>query len=325
MFVDSAVIHVKAGDGGAGCVAFRREKYIPKGGPAGGDGGHGGDVILVADKHVRTLLDFQHKTKFLGERGRHGLGDNKTGRSGESITVRVPIGTVVTDQADGQILADFTRPGDSSVVAKGGRGGRGNARFVTPTNRAPRDCEPGQEGEEKHLALELKLLADIGLVGLPNAGKSTLLSRISAARPKIADYPFTTLQPNLGIVKSNSGQTFVVADIPGLIEGAHEGKGLGIRFLKHIERTQVLAILIDLNAEDPKQDYLVLMNELASYNIELQNRPKVIVFTKKDLRPSPFKVPSWAKKMPHLVISAVAGTGLDKCIQMLWEMLQQQA
>lgn len=325
MFVDSAIIHVKAGDGGAGCVAFRREKYIPKGGPAGGDGGNGGDVVLIADKHVRTLLDFQYKTKFQAERGKHGLGDNKTGRSGESITVRVPIGTVVSDQADGQILADLTRHGDSSVVAKGGRGGRGNARYVTPTNRTPREYEPGQEGEEKHLALELKLLADVGLVGLPNAGKSTLLSRISAARPKIADYPFTTLQPNLGIVKSSSGQTFVVADIPGLIEGAHEGKGLGIRFLKHIERTRVLAILIDLNSEDPKQDYRVLMNELASYNIDLQNRPKVIVFTKQDLRPSPVKIPAWAKKTPHLVISAVAGNGLDECIQTLWEMLHQQA
>jgi GTP-binding protein len=325
MFVDSAIIHVKAGDGGAGCVAFRREKYIPKGGPAGGDGGHGGDVILIADKHVRTLLDFQYKTKFQADRGKHGLGDNKTGRSGESITVRVPIGTVVTDQANGEILADLTHHGEASVVAKGGRGGRGNARFVTPTNRAPREYEPGHEGEEKHLALELKLLADVGLVGLPNAGKSTLLSRISAARPKIADYPFTTLQPNLGIVKASSGQTFVVADIPGLIEGAHEGKGLGIRFLKHIERTRVLAILIDLNSDDPKQDYQVLMNELASYNIDLQHRPKVIVFTKRDLRSSPFKIPAWAKKMPHLVISAVAGTGLDECVQALWEMLQQPA
>jgi GTP-binding protein len=323
MFVDSAIIHVKAGDGGAGCLAFRREKYIPKGGPAGGDGGHGGDVILIADKHVRTLLDFQHKTKYQGQRGRHGLGDNKTGRSGESVTVRVPIGTTVSDQDSGEVLADLTHHGDSCVVAKGGRGGRGNARFVTPTNRAPREYEPGQEGEEKHLALELKLLADIGLVGLPNAGKSTLLSRISAARPKIADYPFTTLQPNLGIVKANSGQTFVVADIPGLIEGAHEGKGLGIRFLKHIERTRLLALLIDLNGENPKQDYTTLMNELASYNIELQKRPKVLVFTKQDLSVKAFKVPAWAKKMPHLVISAMAGTGLDVCIQTFWEMLQK--
>jgi len=269
------------------------------------------------------LLDFQYKTKYQAQRGRHGLGDNKTGRSGESVTVRVPIGTAVSDQDSGEVLADLTRHGDSCVVAKGGRGGRGNARFVTPTNRAPREYEPGQEGEEKHLALELKLLADVGLVGLPNAGKSTLLSRISAARPKIADYPFTTLQPNLGIVKASSGQTFVVADIPGLIEGAHEGKGLGIRFLKHIERTQVLALLIELNGEDPKQDYTTLMNELARYNSELLKRPKVLVFTKQDLSARAFKIPAWAKKMPHLVISAVAGTGLDECIQTFWEMLQK--
>jgi GTPase len=325
MFVDSAEIYVKAGDGGSGCIAFRREKYVPKGGPAGGDGGHGGDVIVLADKHVRTLLDFKYKTKFEAQRGQHGQGDNKTGKSGESLFVHLPIGTVVSHKETETVLADLHEEGQAIVVAQGGRGGRGNARFATSTNRTPREYDVGPPGEEKHLLLELKLLADVGLVGLPNAGKSTLLSCISAARPKIADYAFTTLTPNLGIVKNREGQSFVVADIPGLIEGAHTGKGLGIQFLRHIERTKILAILIDATSENPKQDFLVLMNELALYKVDLQKKTKVIVFTKKDLLTGKYRRPQLSKSDPHLVISAVTGIHLDELVQTLWEMLQQQA
>ncbi len=227
MFIDRAKIRVEAGAGGAGCVAFRREKYIPKGGPNGGDGGNGGDVVAVADFHIHTLLDFQYKTQYKAQRGMHGLGANKTGKSGESLIIRMPIGTLIKDTESGELVADLTEDGQQAIIAYGGRGGRGNARFATPTNRTPREWDPGVPGQLRELELELKLIADVGLVGLPNAGKSTLLSRISAARPKIADYPFTTLVPNLGIVRVDEAKSYVVADIPGLIEGAHEGKGLG--------------------------------------------------------------------------------------------------
>lgn len=322
MFIDRAEIHIKAGNGGSGCIAFRREKYVPKGGPAGGDGGHGGDVVVVADEHVRTLLDFRYKNKYSAQNGRHGQGDLKTGKSGQALTLRLPVGTLILDKATEEILVDLTSAGQTAVVAKGGRGGRGNARFTSSTNRTPRQYEDGQDGEERTLTLELKLLADVGLVGLPNAGKSTLLSCISAARPKIADYAFTTLQPNLGIVHYQDGPSFVVADIPGLIEGAHTGRGLGIQFLRHIERTRVLAILIDASSENPREDFKVLMNELASYKKELQKKPKVIVFTKKDLLTKQFRAPRLSRGDPHVVISAVAGLHLDELVRILWERLQ---
>ena len=279
MFIDYAKIIIKAGDGGAGCVAFRREKFVPKGGPSGGDGGKGGDVLIQADRHLHTLLDFQYQRIFRAERGEHGEGSNMTGKSGKDIIIRMPVGTVVKDAKTEEILVDLVRDGQTAVVARGGRGGRGNARFVTPTNQAPREWEPGQKGEEREVLLELKLIADVGLVGLPNAGKSTLLARISAARPKIAAYPFTTLTPNLGIVRLDDERNFVVADIPGLIEGAHQGKGLGIRFLRHIERTKILAVLLDLSSSNIENDYQILLNELLSYSEEMLKKPRLVVLT----------------------------------------------
>src|SRR3989337_1963612 len=245
-FVDEGKIYVKSGRGGKGCVSFRREKFVPRGGPNGGDGGNGGSVILIARQNMSSLLDHRYKQHYKAENGEHGRGKDQHGKNAPTLLVPVPVGTVVKDFFTGEILGDLTEDGDTLVVAKGGRGGRGNARFATPTNRAPRYAEPGEEAEERTLLLELKLLADVGIIGFPNAGKSTLISRISAARPKIADYPFTTLIPNLGVVSYNEGKTFVVADIPGLIKGAHEGTGLGIKFLRHIERTKVLIHLIDL-------------------------------------------------------------------------------
>src|SRR6516162_7915408 len=247
MLVDEVIISVKAGNGGNGCLAFRREKYVPRGGPSGGDGGRGGDVILTASQHHNTLLHLRFNPEHKAERGRHGEGSNRKGRDGESVEVPVPVGTIVQDAETGDVLHDFTSAGDHYLAAHGGRGGRGNARFATSTHQAPTEHEPGRPGEEKRLRLELKLLADVGLVGFPNAGKSTLISRISAARPKIADYPFTTLEPNLGVVELPDYRSFVVADIPGLIEGAHEGHGLGIQFLRHIERTRLLVHLVDVS------------------------------------------------------------------------------
>ena len=280
MFIDYATITVKAGDGGAGCVAFRREKFVPKGGPSGGDGGKGGNVVVVADEHIHTLMDFRYTKHYKAERGQHGQGSNKTGKSGNDEYIRLPVGTVIKDAETDAVLADLVSHGQTEVIARGGRGGKGNARYVTPTNQAPRDWEPGFPGEEKQIVLELKLIADIGLVGLPNAGKSTLLSRISAARPKVAAYPFTTLAPNLGIVQLDEFRSFVVADIPGLIEGAHTGKGLGYQFLRHIERKRIISILIDSTSENIQTEYQTLMNELESYNSDLTNKPKLIVFTK---------------------------------------------
>jgi len=326
MFIDHAKISVVAGSGGAGCVAFRREKYIPKGGPSGGDGGHGGDVIAQADRHIHTLLDFKFETRYKAERGTHGMGSNMTGKSGESLVIRVPVGTVIRDAEDGRVLADLVEEGQQAVIAKGGRGGRGNARFTTPTNRAPREWEPGFPGEERTVELELKLIADVGLVGLPNAGKSTLLSRVSAARPKIADYPFTTLTPNLGIVRAGEKGTFVMADIPGLISGAHEGKGLGIQFLRHIERTKILAILLDCNSDSMESDYQILIHELESYSPLLLQKKRIVVYTKKDLNPGKF---SGLKKkiigpVPALTLSAVSGEGLDELIRLLWDILHEE-
>jgi len=318
MFIDEVRIRVKAGDGGNGCMAFRREKYVPRGGPSGGDGGRGGDVILVASEHYNTLLHFRFNPEHTAERGRHGEGSNRTGRDGASIDVPVPVGTVVYDAETGELLHDFTRSGDRFIIARGGRGGRGNQHFATPTHQAPTEHEPGRPGEEKRLRLELKLLADVGLVGFPNAGKSTLISRISAARPKIADYPFTTLEPNLGVV-SVGDQTFVVADIPGLIEGAHLGHGLGVQFLRHIERTRLLVHLVDVSevtGRDPVDDFRVIMEELASFSEDLAKKPMFLVASKVDVaqdreRIEKLRALAEVKGLPFHAISSVTGEGIE--------------
>jgi GTPase len=320
MFIDEVRIQVKAGDGGNGCISFRREKFIPKGGPSGGDGGRGGDITLVASPHYNTLLHFRFNPEHKAERGRHGEGSNKTGRDGSSVEIPVPVGTAVYDEESGELLYDFTAPGDRYVVARGGRGGRGNARFATSTNQTPRVAEPGRIGDERRLRLELKLLADAGLVGFPNAGKSTLISRISAARPKIADYPFTTLEPNLGVVSVYEHRTFVVADIPGLIEGAHEGHGLGHAFLRHIERTRLLVHLVDVSessGRDPADDFRVILEELASFSEDLAAKPMIVVATKIDAAQDPGRldrVRSLAaeRDLPFYAISSVTGEGVER-------------
>lgn len=321
-FIDSARIHVKAGDGGVGCVSFRREKFIPKGGPDGGDGGRGGDVIVSANKQLNTLLDYQYKTKYKAQRGEHGLGSNKTGRSAQDIVLKVPTGTVIRDLGSNDIIGDLLDDGQKFVVAKGGRGGRGNAAFATSTNQAPREYELGEPGEERDIELELKLLADVGLVGYPNAGKSTLISVISAAKPKIADYPFTTLVPNLGIVRVDMGRSFVVADIPGLIKGAHAGKGLGIQFLRHIERTKVLVFLIESTSNNPKEDYRVLLKELKLFSQDLPKKPKIIALTKIDLLDE--KQLRSLKKIsfgavPVLLMSSVSNSGVKSLVTEMWK------
>lgn len=325
-FVDTAIIRVKAGDGGRGCVSFRREKYVPKGGPDGGDGGNGGDVILVADPHLSTLLDYRYRHVYIAENGRPGEGNNRTGRSGAPLELRVPCGTLVRDAITGENLGDLTEPGQRLVVARGGRGGRGNAAFATPTNRAPRFAEPGQPGEERLLQLELKLLADVGLVGFPNAGKSTLLATISAARPKIADYPFTTLSPVLGMVRLGPEQSFVVADIPGLIEGAHSGRGLGLQFLRHIERTRVLVFLLESTSPDPAADYATLLQELRSYNPELLAKQRIICLSKADLLSEEQRQQLSTlciDGQSPLLISALTGEGIQQLLYRMWEALQQ--
>ncbi|HLH38875.1 MAG TPA: GTPase ObgE [Bryobacteraceae bacterium] len=319
MFIDEVRIYVKAGNGGNGCLAFRREKYVPRGGPSGGDGGRGGDVTLVASEHYNTLLHFRFNPEYKAERGRHGEGSNRTGREGESIDIPTPVGTVVYDADTGELLHDFTTPGDRFVVARGGRGGRGNARFATSTHQAPTEHEPGHPGEERRLRLELKLLADVGLVGFPNAGKSTLISRISAARPKIADYPFTTLEPNLGVVRTDGDRTYVVADIPGLIEGAHLGHGLGTQFLRHIERTRLLAHLVDVSessGRDPVQDFEIVVRELASFSATLLEKPMIVVATKLDAAQAEVRVAALEdlarrRNLPFFKISSVTGQGID--------------
>src|SRR5579872_1872869 len=275
MFVDEVDIHVAAGDGGRGCLGFRREKYVPRGGPSGGDGGHGGDIVMTATIHRNTLLHFRFNPEYTAQRGRHGEGSQRTGHDGTSLNVEVPVGTTVYDEETGEKLYDFTHDGETWLAAKGGRGGRGNARFATATHQAPTEHEAGKPGQFRKLRLELRLLADVGLVGYPNAGKSTLISRISAARPRIADYPFTTLEPNLGVVQMPDLRSFVVADIPGIIEGAHEGRGLGIQFLKHVERTRLLVHLVDMSdtGRDPVHDFETLMNELASFSEALAKKP----------------------------------------------------
>jgi GTP-binding protein len=318
MFIDEVKIRVKAGNGGNGCLAFRREKYVPRGGPSGGDGGRGGDITMVASEHHNTLLHFRFNPEHTAERGRHGEGSNRSGREGESIELPVPVGTVVYDADTGELLHDFTKAGDRFLVARGGRGGRGNQHFATPTHQAPTEHEPGREGDEKHLRLELKLLADVGLVGFPNAGKSTLISRISAAHPKIADYPFTTLEPNLGVV-SVDHRSFVVADIPGLIEGAHLGHGLGTQFLRHIERTRLLVHLVDVSetsGRDPVEDFRVVMEELASFREELARKPMFVVASKIDAAQDPDRISrlkslATAKGLPFYEISSVTGRGIE--------------
>src|SRR5580704_16556768 len=318
MFIDEVRIRVKAGDGGNGCLAFRREKYVPRGGPSGGDGGHGGDVVFVASEHHNTLLHFRFNPEHEAERGRHGEGSQRTGRDGASKDVPVPVGTVVYDDNTGEQLHDFTQAGERFVIARGGRGGRGNQHFATSTHQAPTEHEPGHPGEGKRLRLELKLLADVGLVGFPNAGKSTLISRISAARPKIADYPFTTLEPNLGVV-SVGDETFVVADIPGLIEGAHLGHGLGTQFLRHVERTRLLVHLVDVSessGRDPVEDFEVVMEELASFREDLIRRPMLVVASKIDVAQNPDRIARLRalaadKGLPFYEISSVTGQGIE--------------
>jgi GTP-binding protein len=286
MFYDQAKIYVKGGDGGAGAVAFRREKYVPEGGPSGGDGGRGGSIIFIGDEGLRTLVDFRYKRHYKGNRGEHGQSKNMTGKSGEDIVLRIPVGTVVIDDQTGAAIADITKHGQRVVVAAGGRGGRGNARFMSNTNKAPTLAENGEPGEENWLRLELKLLADVGLVGFPNVGKSTIISQVSAARPKIADYHFTTLIPNLGVVELDDGQSFVMADIPGLIEGAHSGAGLGHEFLRHIERTRLLLHVLDISGSeerDPLEDLRIIQEELRLYSPVLAQRPVIIVANKMDI------------------------------------------
>lgn len=318
MFIDEVLISVKAGDGGNGCLAFRREKYVPRGGPSGGDGGHGGDVALTASTHYNTLLHFRFNPEHKAERGRHGEGSNRTGRDGGSIELPVPVGTVVYDAQTGEQLFDFTKAGQTFIVARGGRGGRGNARFATATHQAPTEHEEGKPGEDKRLRLELKLLADVGLVGFPNAGKSTLISRLSAARPKIADYPFTTLEPNLGVVQAGD-RTFVLADIPGLIEGAHEGHGLGIQFLRHVERTKLLVHLVDVSefsGREPDHDFDVILDELASFSSALVEKPMIVVATKIDVCQDRHRIAAVRHKaeergLEFFEISSVTGFGLE--------------
>ncbi len=331
MLVDSVRITVRAGDGGRGCVSFRREKYVPRGGPDGGDGGRGGSVILLVDEGLNTLLHLHHRRLVRAERGAHGKGADRTGRSGEDVILRVPPGTVVRASGDDRILADLVADGARVVVARGGRGGRGNARFATPTNRAPRTAEPGEPGEELEVDLELKMLADVGLVGLPNAGKSTLLARVSAARPKIAEYPFTTLEPYLGVVRAPNDdlRTLVMADIPGIIEGAHQGAGLGTQFLRHVERCPVLAHLVDLaDTTSAGERVDTIREELSAHAEPLDQRPWVLVGTKIDavneLEEALADLVAVAEShgVQSVVISAVTGEGIDRLLGVLFAMVE---
>mgnify|MGYP001814562651 FL=1 len=320
MFVDRAVIQVLAGTGGSGAEAFRREKGVPRGGPAGGDGGKGGDVVLLADEQLTTLLDLTRQQHFKAERGQHGEGSNRTGRAGEDIEIRVPPGTVVRDADTAELLGEMMEGGQRLIVARGGRGGRGNARFATATHQAPRRWEPGEEGEERRIELELKLIADVGLVGQPNAGKSTLLAAISEAHPKIADYPFTTLTPNLGVVALPEFRSFVVADIPGIIEGAHEGRGLGLQFLRHIERTRTLAFLIPADAEGLQEEYDQLRQEVQNHSTELARIPHCVVITKMDLFPPDSSLPEILapEAWEVFAISSVTRAGLPPLLEGLY-------
>ena len=322
MFIDRVVVKVEAGTGGSGCTSFRREWRTPMGGPDGGDGGRGGDIIVRGDSNLATLLDYTYRDSWTAERGEHGMGSNKTGHSGEDVVLPVPPGTVIRDLDTGELVGEILEAGEEFVVAKGGRGGKGNAFFATATHRSPREWQPGEEGQKRRLELELKLIADVGLVGQPNAGKSTLLSVISAARPKIADYPFTTLSPNLGVVQLSGHRTFVVADIPGIIEGAHEGKGLGLQFLRHIERTRVLAFMIPIDAMDWQAEYDQLRSEVHAYSPELAAKPHCVVFTKLDLLGESYVPPIEAPDAFGIYsISAAGRVGLDTLQAAWWSQL----
>src|SRR5512135_134537 len=318
MFIDRAIVQVTAGPGGAGACSFRREKFVPKGGPDGGDGGSGGSVFVRADANLATLLDYRYHTHWKAERGIHGKGKQMTGKSGVDLVLPVPPGTEIHDADSGVLLGEVVGAGDTVLVARGGRGGRGDARFATPTHQAPREWEPGEFGEEKRLELVLKLIADVGLLGEPNAGKSTLLSVVSAARPKIADYPFTTLEPHLGVVGLSDQRSFVVADIPGIIEGAHAGKGLGLRFLQHVERTRLIAVLVPADSPDPQATYDLLRREAELYSPELAGKPHVVVLTKADLlpagataRPPRIAAPG---QVPVFTVSAVTRQGIPELL-----------
>jgi len=340
VFVDEAKIFVKAGNGGNGCVAFRREKYVPRGGPSGGDGGHGGSIYLEANINDNTLLRYRYNREFKADRGRHGEGSNCTGHSGDDMILQVPVGTLVFDEHTNETIADLATPGQRVLIAHGGRGGRGNQNFAKPWHQAPREHEDGFPGEERHLRLELKLLADVGLVGFPNAGKSTLISVISAARPKIANYPFTTLEPNLGVVNADGGtgghgtelgRTFVVADLPGLIEGAHEGAGLGIRFLRHVERTRLLVHLIDTsdsNADDPIHSFEIISGELHAFSESLDEKPLIVVATKLDATTDRTRLDALRefceeRKLEFHAISAVAGDGVKDLVRSIADALDR--
>ncbi len=335
-FVDEADVHVVAGDGGRGCVAFLREKYRPHGGPSGGDGGDGGDVVFVADPNLTTLLDFKFQRKIQAGRGEYGRGKHQYGKHGEDAVVRVPPGTIVRDAEDGEVIADLKVAGDRVVIAKGGRGGQGNMHFATSTNQAPRYAQPGTPGEEKHLHLELHLMADVGLVGYPNAGKSTLIRRVSAARPKVADYPFTTLVPHLGVVRVDDETTFVLADIPGLIEGAHEGQGLGARFLRHVSRTQLLVHLLDcspMSGRDPLQDLDIINHELRAFDATLAEKPQIVVANKLDLSEARARFEVLSQQLAERGIelhgiSAATGEGVVELVRKVgrrWQELRSTA
>ncbi|HYH06086.1 MAG TPA: GTPase ObgE [Thermoanaerobaculia bacterium] len=328
MFIDQATIRVKAGDGGKGCIAFRREKFVPKGGPSGGDGGAGGSVWIVASKRLNTLYHLQFQREWKAGRGEHGMGSNCSGQHGHDVTIELPIGSVVRDKATDEIVADLSHDGERVLVAKGGRGGWGNQHFATATRQAPRFAQDGNAGEERELFIELKLIADVGLVGLPNAGKSTLISVISAAKPKIADYPFTTLVPNLGVVSADDAQTFVVADIPGLIEGAHEGHGLGDQFLRHVERCSVLVHLVDLSSnETPDHDAEVIARELELYSGTLAAKPRIVCGSKLDseVPGNSEKLRAYAQKngFDYHEISAVVGDGVKELVRMLARIVRE--
>jgi GTP-binding protein len=337
VFVDEVDIHVAAGHGGRGCLAFRREKRVPRGGPSGGDGGHGGSIFVVASPHTNTLINYRFHPEFSADRGEHGQGSNRTGGNGSNLELPVPIGTLVYEKtgdpdAPYKLLADLAEEGQRVLVARGGRGGLGNARFASSTNRAPRKVQPGEDGEEKDLRLELKLLADVGLVGFPNAGKSTLISRVSAARPKIADYPFTTLTPNLGVVAMSDDRSFVVADVPGLIEGAHRGLGLGHQFLRHLERTKVLVHVVDVSGasgRDPAVDLDTVRHELEMFQPDLAAKPQLVAANKIDALDDEARaqaVESRAKMLdlPFFRVSAVTGAGLPELLEGVWRELAAQ-
>jgi len=329
MFIDYALIEISSGKGGNGAVTFRREKYVPKGGPSGGDGGDGGSVIIKASRNLHTLLDFRYKKKYEAGKGENGGSSLKDGKNGKDVIVRVPVGTIIKDSETEEILFDLDSDDKEVILAKGGKGGKGNSKFATPTNQTPRFAEDGKPGQYKKVILELKLIADVGLVGFPNAGKSTLISKISAARPKIADYPFTTLEPNLGIVKYKDFQSFTVADIPGIIEGASEGKGLGHKFLRHIERTRVILFLIECVSEDLHSDFNILMNELKNYSPKLVQKRMLISLSKADLIDSSTEKKLSSQKFKGIkdkpiIFSSATGHGLDKLLDILWQNLEKE-